>query len=246
VYQITFGGVILATDRAEAADATGDSRADIMMFRRTTAGGSWFVRNSANQVVTEFSANDSNSYSPAETPFVTVSADYQPTGFAEGARFENVAYYPTFHVKIWTITQFSGFPNGPFSSVQSTNWIVPNDPTEVATRGQWGGTPVNLWDYSRFNTANGYWTIQYTVLGGATAFQFGLAGDKPLSGDYDGDGIADAAVWRPNEGRFYVKINGPCPSGMTHTGAPADVCWAQLGLFSDIPIEALADMSRNY
>jgi len=96
---------------------------------------------------------------------------------------------------------------------------------------------------------NGAWTVQYTQGGPTTVYVFGLLGDKPLSGDYDGDGIFDRAVWRPSEGRFYINITGQggvCPSGMSHTGAPADVCWTQWGLSPMIPVESLQDMSINY
>jgi hypothetical protein len=34
---------------------------------------------------------------------------------------------------------------------------------------------------------------------------WGIAGDTPLTGDYDGDGRAEIAIWRPADGRWYVR-----------------------------------------
>lgn len=41
--------------------------------------------------------------------------------------------------------------------------------------------------------------------GGATQATFGLPNDIIVPGDYDGDTIADIAVWRPSDGKFYVQ-----------------------------------------
>ena len=41
-------------------------------------------------------------------------------------------------------------------------------------------------------------------LGTFTYISWGLSGDKPVTGDYDGDGKSDAAVYRPSEGSWYA------------------------------------------
>jgi hypothetical protein len=34
---------------------------------------------------------------------------------------------------------------------------------------------------------------------------FGKAGDVPVEGDYDGDGISDVAVYRPMTGEWFIR-----------------------------------------
>ena len=46
------------------------------------------------------------------------------------------------------------------------------------------------------------WYIQNSE--GVSAFAWGLAGDVPVGGDWDGDGRSDAAVWQPRAGAFAI------------------------------------------
>jgi thermitase len=64
--------------------------------------------------------------------------------------------------------------------------------------------------------------------GGGGAFQiyFGATSDIPVPGDYDGDGLTDAVIFRPSTGLWY----GP------RTGAASIVIQMNLGQNGDIPI----------
>ena len=41
-------------------------------------------------------------------------------------------------------------------------------------------------------------------MGGTDIIGFGSAGDLPVAADYDGDGKADIAFWRPSTGGWFV------------------------------------------
>ena len=55
--------------------------------------------------------------------------------------------------------------------------------------------------------------------------QWGIPGDIPVTGDYDGDGIIDIGVWRPSTGSWFI-----IPSS-----APTTYFTQQFGLPGDIP-----------
>jgi hypothetical protein len=62
-----------------------------------------------------------------------------------------------------------------------------------------------------------------------SALQWGLPGDIPCAGDFDGDGIGDLCVWRPTDGTWYLRFS------LIGRGDTRSVQW---GLPGDVPMAA--------
>src|SRR5258708_17902414 len=62
-------------------------------------------------------------------------------------------------------------------------------------------------DIAVWRQGTGVWYVMGGPGSAQTITQFGMQGDKPVPGDYDGDGKTDFAVWRQSTGVWYI-----CPS----------------------------------
>ena len=76
-----------------------------------------------------------------------------------------------------------------------------------------------------FRPSTGVWYIFRSADRGATITSWGLNGDIPVPGDYDGDGKADIGVFRPSSGVWYVVRSSNSTNLIT-----------QFGLNGDLPI----------
>jgi hypothetical protein len=78
-------------------------------------------------------------------------------------------------------------------------------------------------DLAIWRPSNGEWWVMGATGGSQQVTQaWGISTDKPVPGDYDGDGKTDFAVWRPSDGTWYI-INSGGGGGALGLGLSTDI-----------------------
>jgi len=131
-----------------------------------------------------------------------------------------------------TGTFYSQTPEGA-GSFTAIRWGLASDVLVPADYDGDGITDAAVW-----RPETGYWYIQPSGNGGTVYIKWGLTTiyptgglpDVPVPADYDGDGRADIAVWRPDTGEWFV-LN----SSQNYDQDKASVYrWGKLG---DVPVQ---------
>ena len=120
------------------------------------------------------------------------------TGDYDGDGKTDIAIYET-NTGAWWIIPSSGIPAYGVGWGGSAFKPVPGD-----YDGD-GKTDIAIYD----NVSGGWWIIPSSGAGpqgqvGAYGVGWGGSGFTPVTGDYDGDGKTDIAIWRPEDGYWYI------------------------------------------
>jgi len=147
----------------------------------------------------------------------TAVGDYNGDGITDPALFNNTNGN-------WKINCQGTFKWGAAGDVAVSGDYNGDGTTDVAVY-----TPMN--HPGGVNTAvgnEGLWSIK-----GQGSFRFtGLQGDIAVPADYDGDGITDAAFYRPSDGKWRIRPTGAPASG------PVTPIVVAFGTATDIPVPA--------
>lgn len=197
-YSVKWG---VANDKLVPGDYDGDGTTDLAVYRNTN--NNWYVLKSSDNssFITQWGVNIRRQGQINYNWDAPIPADY------DGDRKTDLAVY--------TMQDYMAAPG---------SFVVLQNSTGSSVQNQWGTNMDQLVpaDYDGDGKADlafyrndslpggenevGKWFVFQSSTGTVRIEKFGLGSDKPVPADYDGDGRADIAVYRPSEGNWY-RIN---------------------------------------
>lgn len=208
-FTIQFGTT--SDDPTVCRDYDGDGFTDLAVYRRGSgsAPSTWFIWQSSNYSVRQFQLGTGLD--------VPAPGDYDGDGKVDPAVFYSTT-----------------------SSNLSSYFLVLQSSTNVPRQTFWGGigdvsipgdydndgiTDFAIWRPREIYPSGPFdgLILILTAKRQVMYTQWGGLGDKPVPGDYNGDGATDFAVWRPDNRYFYV---------LTSSG---QISYRQWGAAGDIP-----------
>jgi hypothetical protein len=160
-------------------DFDGDGKSDVSIFRPNT--GIWYLlRSQAGFAALQFGIA-SDRLAPA---------DFDGDGKTDVAVFRNGLWYLLRSTAGFTTTEFGLSGDIPVPG----DWDGDGKAEVAVYRESTGGGQSFFYYRGTLNNPNN----------NITFIPFGLQGDKPVFGDFDGDGKQDAAVYRPSNGGWYL------------------------------------------
>jgi len=213
------------TRRAYAAtrmpDLDGDRRSDPTIWRRSTGMWSWLSSSGG------YSDSTARSMQWGNEGLGDVPLAGDVDGDGQG---DLVLWRASTGTWFW-LTSSTAFAYPSAGSKQWGNHSLGDVPMLADMDGD-GASDLLVW---RASTGTWYWLTSSTNFDQARprSVQWGssAAGDKPFTGDFDGDGRADVAVWRPSDGTWYWLNSS---SEYRHAAAGAKQ-WGNAGL-GDVPL----------